>query len=167
MALLEAATLLSRIRLIAIGALSVASAATSPSLMAAGAEDACALLTPAQVSAAVSASVGAGTYVMPTFKKTCTWTASHAANGVRIVTVSFEGLQMYAAGKRAGASGMASGTSVSGIGDEAFYLATGNQVALHVKKGSAALKIAVYAEAPAEKVRAMEKALAQAVVAKL
>ena len=41
--------------------------------------DACSLLTSAQVSSAVSAQVGAGAYVMPTFKATCTWTAPPGA----------------------------------------------------------------------------------------
>ena len=42
---------------------------------AAEADDACVFLTTAQVSAAVGVAVSDGTYVTPTFKKTCTWTA--------------------------------------------------------------------------------------------
>ncbi len=54
---------------------------------AADADDACALLTAAQVSAAVGVAAGDGTYVMPTFKKTCTWTVPNSAGGIRFVTV--------------------------------------------------------------------------------
>ena len=50
-------------------------AATVPAAFAQSSSDACSLLTQAQVSAAVAAQVGAGTYVTPTFKATCTWTA--------------------------------------------------------------------------------------------
>jgi len=153
-----------RIRLIALCA---AVFATSSLVSAAERDDACALATSAQVGAAVATPVGAGSYVTPTFKKTCTWTPAHASNGVKAVTLSLEGVQMYAAGKRAGANPGVSDTSVSGIGDEAYYMVVGSVTTLHIKKGTEALKVSVYATAPAEQVRAMERALAETAVAKL
>ncbi len=120
-------------------------------------EDACALLTADQVSRAVRASVGNGTYVTPTFKKTCTWTAPG-----KIVTLSFQSLEAYDAGKHTRLA-----TSASGIGEDAYFLGVGNTVGLLVKKGNVAFKVAVYAKIPPEENRAMEKALAEQVLSKL
>ena len=50
-------------------ALSIVGATIAQSASAAPSDDACSLLTPAQVSAALGAPVGEGTYVTPTFKK--------------------------------------------------------------------------------------------------
>jgi hypothetical protein len=145
-----------------------AGAGFAPTVTAAAPEDACALLTAAQVGSAVGTPMNEGAYTTPTFKKTCTWTAAHAgANGVKIVTVWFEGVEMFAGGLKAARNPGVSTSSIGGLGDSAYYLTVGNFVALHVKKGGAALKVAVYASLPADRVQAMEKTLAQAVVAKL
>ena len=135
----------------------VAVAFVARSAIAGPPEDACSLLTVAQVSAAVSVSVGNGSYPTPTFKKTCTWTAPGT-----IVTLMLENLDMYRAGK-----GTNLATSVNGIGDDAYYLGAGTAVGLIVKKGNIAFKVAVYAKISLEKRQAMESALAQQVVSKL
>src|SRR5260370_37138309 len=57
-----------------IAAIFIVGAATAPSATAAPTDDACSLLTQAQVSAALGASVGPGSYQGPPYKKTCTWT---------------------------------------------------------------------------------------------
>lgn len=132
---------------------------------AAAADDACAVLTAAQVGAAVGVAVGAGTYVTPTFKRTCTWVASDSASAVRIVTLNLQSLAQFDAGKRAAAYGVV--TSVGGIGDDAFYLGVGTTEGLIVKKGQRAFKVAVYCTLPLEKKRSLERALAQRVLAKL
>ena len=146
-----------------IGAIFIVGAAMAPSANAAPPDDACLLLTQAQVSAALGASVGAGSYVTPTFKKTCTWTV---AGGAEYVTLMLEGLDAYQAGKVALTKTIVV-TSVSGIGDDAYYLAVGKNVGLIVKKGNVAFKVAVYGHSPLEKKQAMEKTLAQQVVSKL
>jgi hypothetical protein len=120
-------------------------------------EDACALLTADQVSRAIGASVGNGSYVTPTFKKTCTWTAPG-----KIITLSFQTLEAYDAGRRTRLA-----TALSGIGEDAYFLGVGSTVGLLVKKGNIAFKIAVYARMPPEENRAMEKALADQVLSKL
>ena len=131
-------------------------------------DDACSLITTAQVSAATNTALGDGVYMMPTFRKTCTWTASHPApQGVKIVTVSFESLEMFAGGMKAGRNPGVSSTVVGGLGDSAYYLEAGGIAALHVKKGGLALKFAVYAKLPLEQVEAMETMLAAQVVPKL
>ncbi len=135
----------------------VAVAIMAQSAAAGPLEDACSLLTVAQVSGAVSASVGDGSYVTPTFKKTCTWTAPGT-----IVTLMLENLDAYQAGKHTNLA-----TSVSGVGDDAYYLGAGSTVGLIVKKGNIAFKVAVYAKIPLERKQAMEKALAQQVISKL
>jgi hypothetical protein len=62
-----------------IAAIFIVGAATAPLATAAPADDACSLLTQAQVSAALGVSVGAGSYESPTFKKTCRWTVAGGA----------------------------------------------------------------------------------------
>jgi len=152
----EANTLLSRICAIALFIASATVAATPGA-----ADDACSLLTADQVSAATRTQVGEGAYLMPTVKRTCTWTASHpVAQGVKIVSVSYETMDMFA-------SGVSSGRNVTGLGDRAYYLTTNGLVGLHISKGGVALKVAVYSKLPAEEVQAMEKQLATDVVSKL
>ena len=59
-------------------------------------------------------------------------------------------------------------TPVSGIGDDAYYLAVGPNVGLIVKKGSATFKVAVYAsDLTLEQKQAVEKTLALPVISKL
>ena len=125
-------------------------------------DDACALVTPAQVSAAVGTTVGAGQYVTPTFKKTCTW----HAQGI-IVTLNLQDAAAFDKAKQMANYG-AKMTDVAGLGDGAYFMSMGTQqVALMVKKGGTAFKVAVYSKQPMEKLEAMEKAVAQQVVGKL
>jgi hypothetical protein len=148
-----------------IAAIFIAGAATPPA-NAAPPDDACSLLTQAQVSVAVSVSVGAGAY-QGTYKKTCTWNAvSPATKSAKYVTLLLEGLDAYQAGKLAPVKTIVV-TSISGIGDDAYYLAVGPNVGLIVKKGNVAFKVAVYGDIPIENKQAMEKTLAQQIVSKL
>jgi len=134
---------------------------------AAPAEDACALLTPAQVGAALGAPVSAGSYVTPTLKKTCTWKSTTSDGG--FVTLMLQDVGRFEGGKQLGQtpSKTLSITSISGVGDDAYYLAVGDQVGLIVKKGNVAFKVAVYAHEPVESKEAKEKTLAQQAVARL
>jgi hypothetical protein len=148
-----------------IAAIFIAGAATAPA-NAAPPDDACSLLTQAQVSVAVSVSVGAGAY-QGTYKKTCTWNAvSPATKSAKYVTLLLEGLDAYQAGKLASVKTIVV-TPISGIGDDAYYLAVGPNVGLIVKKGNVAFKVAVYGDIPIENKQAMEKTLAQQVVSNL
>ncbi|HUX44274.1 MAG TPA: hypothetical protein VMV57_05950 [Terracidiphilus sp.] len=120
--------------------------------------DACSLLTTAQVSSTLGSTVGQGTYVMPNFKTTCTWTIPTGG----AVTLQILTMQFFNAGK--GALASAERTTASGVGDEAYYLVLG---ALSVRKGTGAFKIAVYSSAlTMDKRKAVEKALAQQVLSK-
>ena len=131
---------------------------TSPPALAAPPDDACALLTAAQVTSAVGVSVGAGTYVTPTFKKTCTFTGPHM-----IVTLFLESPIMYDAGKRTPGAATA-----DGVGDEAYYMGVGSTVSVVAKKGDTAFKVSVYAaEVPLDRRKVMEMTLAKQVLAKL
>jgi hypothetical protein len=128
--------------------------------------DACSLLMPAQVTAALGVSVGAGTYVTPTFRKTCTWTATTSGGGS--VTLNLQSPDQYEGGKKLASYGKSvSATLISGIGDEAYYFGTEKLASLFVKKGSVAFKVAVYAQIPVEKQQAAERALAMQVASQL
>ena len=148
-----------------IAAIFIAGAATTPA-NAAPPDDACSLLTQTQVSAAVSVSVGAGAY-QGTYKKTCTWNAvSPGTKSAKYVTLMLEGVDAYQAGKLAPVKTIVV-TSISGIGDDAYYLAVGPNVGLNVKKGNVAFKVAVYGDIAIENKQAMEKTLAQQVASNL
>jgi len=121
----------------------------------------CSLLTSAQVTAAVGVSVGAA---QPIGNKGCSWTAPHM-----IVSVSlWDGSNWNT--MKTSVPGM-NKTSVSGLGDDAFYTtmgpATGKQFAtLSIKKGGTAYLIKVYGPSLTEQM-SMEKTLGGNVLAKL
>jgi len=138
-------------------------AVIAPAANAAPLRDACSLLTAEQVGAALGIPVGSGTYVAPTFKKTCSWNATTDGGGT--VTLNLQGLEQYESGKKLAAVGKSvSATPVSGVGDEAYYFGTDKLVSLIVKKGNSAFKIAVYARIPLEKQQAAERDLALQIV---
>ena len=135
---------------------------TAAPAMAAPATDACALLTPEQVSEVVGAKVGTGTNPAPGFTKTCTW----VTKGI-IVTLMLEGVDQFQSGKTPHLPGV-DVTAASGVGDDAYYATLDTNVSLFVKKGSSAFKATVYSSTfPVDKKKGMEKTLAQQALSKL
>jgi len=55
-------------------------------------------------------------------------------------------------------------TSVSGLGDDAYFLEFPNITSLFVKKGDASFKLVIYGAMPAAKAEGAEKALASQVL---
>jgi hypothetical protein len=146
-----------------VAAVFIVGSAITPSANAAPSDDACSLLTQAQVSAAVGVPVGAGRYQGPD-KKVCAWNRTgNATEGAKFVTLLLQGLDAFQAGKQAPVKTIVV-TPVTGIGDDAYYLAVGDNVGLIVKKGKVAFKVAVYGQLPFEKKQSMEKTLAQQIV---
>jgi hypothetical protein len=136
--------------------------AAVPALAAPDATDSCSLLSQSQVSTAVGAQMGAGTWISPSFKTTCTWTAP----GV-IVTLMTESTDMYQAGKKPVAPGYQI-VPVSGLGDDAYFVVVSTQATLFTLKGSIAFKTSVYnSKISADTKEAMEKALAAQVASEL
>lgn len=131
--------------------------------------DACTLLTPAQVGAAVGVSVTNGQHVTPTYVKTCTWTASGSSK-VKFVTLYLQTAAAYDGGKQMAsqmaAVGTGAGMKPTSVGEDGYYFVAGDQVGLLVKKGSISFKVAVYATLPVENKEAMELNLAKQVLAK-
>ncbi len=131
--------------------------------------DACALLTQAQVTAAVGVPVGAGTHVNQTFTKTCTWTPANPGE-VKAVTLNLQTAQEYDGGKtklekvKPLMPNPPKTTSVSGLGDDAYFLEFPNISSLFVKKGESAFKLVIYGAMPAAKAEGAEKALASQVL---
>ena len=136
-------------------------AAASLSPVAAAPTDACKLLTPVQVSAAAGVQVGAGTYVTPTFTRTCTWTASGT-----IVTLYLQPPGLFDAGRSAMAPGTTI-TPVAGVGADAYYRVMGSIIELMVRKGDASFKVTIYSKAPIDSRKAAERTLALRVASEL
>jgi hypothetical protein len=130
--------------------------------------DACTLLTPAQVTAAVGFPVPAGTHVTPTFVKTCTWTGT-TKSAVQTVTLTLQTAAEYDGNKQTATRMTAAGLVMkpAAVGDDAYFVVSGTQLILQVKKGSVAFKIALYKQMPMDQKETMELALAKSVVAKL
>jgi len=144
----------------------IAGIAIAYSANAAAPDDACSLLTSSQVSAELGVPVGDGAYIMPSFKKTCTWTATTKDGGT--VTLNLQSLDQYDGGRKLASYGKSvSATSIGGIGDDAYYFGTDKAVSLVVKKGSIAFKVAVYFHMSVERQLAAEKALALQIVSQL
>lgn len=154
-----------------LGALYTASfllwAAAIPSIARAD-TDACSVLTPTQIGAAVGVPVAAGTHVTPTFVRTCTWNASGNSD-VKFVTLYLQTAAAYDGGKQMAVEMAAAGAGLksAAVGDDAYYFVAGSQVGLLVKHGSVSFKVAVYATLPVDKKEAMELALAKEALAKL
>jgi len=130
--------------------------------------DACALLTTAQVSAAVGFPVATGTHVTPTFLKTCTWTGSNST-GAQFVTLNLQTGTFFDGAKKQANMAAAAGEVMKpgGVGDDSYYLIQGTQVMLWVKKGNGAFKVAVYKQISADQKEGMELTLAKEVIPKL
>ncbi len=132
--------------------------------------DACTLLTPAQVGAAVGVPVSDGTHVTPTYVKTCTWTASGSSK-VKFVTLYLQTAAAYDGGRQMANQMAAAGTGAAvkpaSVGEDGYYFVTGEQAGLLVKKGSISFKVAVYATLPVDSKEAMELTLAKEALAKL
>lgn len=164
-----------------IAAIFVVAAAAAPSATAAPPSDACALLTPAQVSAVVGVTVGAGKHITPTYLKSCVWEPpGGATEKFSSVLLDVDSAASWARAKamlqsvanapenKAQKGGGVTMTPASGIGDDAFYSNAGTSYTkLVVKKGDVQLQVEISSSAPVEKKRDMEKALAAKVLAKL
>ena len=137
--------------------------AAIPSVARAG-TDACSLLTPAQVGAAVGVSVGGGKHATPTFVKACTWVASGGSK-VEFVTLYLHTAAAYDGGKRIAtqmaATGKGAAIKPAGIGDDSYYFVAGRQVALLARKHGISFKVTVYATLPVADKKAMEMILAR------
>ena len=125
--------------------------------------DACSLLTPAQIKSATGADVIPGVAGSP---KLCQWNASMAPTAVvNFVTLVLQDPNFFANGKNVPAPAIV--TPVSGVGDDAYFVAVRDQVGLVVKKGSSAFKVAVYAKLPNDQKETMEKKLAMQIASQL
>ena len=129
--------------------------------------DACALLTLEQINATLEAKLVAGEHIVPSNTLLCGWSEPGGATITnKRVLLSITNPQKYEIGKTP-IKGIDK-TPVNGIGDDAFYTtASGLGTTLSVKKGDFCFNLSVKGNFPPEKVKAIEKTLAQVVLAKL
>jgi hypothetical protein len=124
--------------------------------------NACALVTPEQVSAVLGVKVGPGELVVPSSPKLCGFGGAGATKRIMVAIITPE---MFANEKHP-LPGIKEET-LSGVGDDAHYMTTpGFGTGLSVLKSGFAFKIRVYGF-PIEQIHAKEKTLAQEVLAKL
>jgi hypothetical protein len=135
--------------------------------------DACSLLTPAQVSAVLGVSVGAGEKILPTTTAMCGWEVPgdkgigrkrvvlniYTQMGSRTPTQRFNTAKTPIQG--------ITKVPVSGVGDDAIFATTpGFGTGLIFRKGDAAFDLRVYGF-PLDQIETKEKTLALDVLAKL
>jgi hypothetical protein len=131
-----------------------------PAAYAASPVDPCSLLTTAQVSSAIGGAAQAG---KPIYTTGCSWSSTSPK---AMVTISFDNLGTYASLKDAN-SPMIVKTTISGVGDDAFFKSLGAWTTLTVKKGDAYFVVRVYGFPDPAKQKEIEKTLATEAAAKL
>ena len=125
--------------------------------------DACALLMPAQVTAVLGDTVGAG---QPLGTTVCEWSTPNQSNSPN----ERDTLALWDAAAFAGMKTPLSGitmTPVSGIGEDAVYATIGRLTTLSVKKGKVAFVVRLYGVQGQDKQMAMEKSIALDVLGRL
>ena len=166
---------------LAVFAVTAFMTAAAPSSPAVPPDNPCALLTQDQVSAALGVTVGAPLRTS-TILKTCTWVQVGAGliggKSLQVILRTADDhdkdkalmKQMSAMAKEDEDDATITVTSVSGLGDDAFYttMSPGPRATLSVKKGNVAFNVAVQSsQIPVEKQKAIEKTLAPQILAKL
>jgi hypothetical protein len=150
-----------------IGTLLVLCASAAPSAAAPLPTDACTMLTIDQINTTLDAKLVVGEHIVPSNTLLCGWSEPGGPTITnKRVTLSITNPQKFEIGKTP-VKGVDK-TPVGGIGDDAFYTtASGLGTTLSVKKGDFCFNLNVKGNFPLDKVKAMEKTLAQDVLAKV
>jgi hypothetical protein len=150
-----------------IGTLLVLCAGAAPSAAAPLPTDACTLLTLDQINTTLDAKLGGGEHIVPSDTLLCGWSEPGGPTITnKRVMLSITNPQKFEIGKTP-IKGIDK-TPVSGIGDDAFYTTAGGLgTTLSVKKGNFCFNLSVKGNFPLDKVKAMEKTLAQDALAKM
>ena len=152
------------VMIFAIVFLFILSVRSSPS-GAASDPDACALLTQAQVSAALGHSIGAGQHAGPVVRM-CQWTSAQAFVQLDIMGQMGSLSPTDRFNNAKSPVGGITKTPIGGVGDDAYYITNVSGTSLNVRKGNSAFEIRVRG-VPADQIKAVEKSLAQEAVLKL
>jgi hypothetical protein len=122
--------------------------------------DACALVTQAQVTSAVGATVGAG---QPINNTGCQWSTDPAGTtGHVMITLSIWGEKWFSKKPTPGIPMK----PVSGIGDDAYFATLGDLTSLFVKKGKSTLQLRVYGLHDTAKQELIERSVARDALAR-
>ena len=138
-------------------------AASTPSAFAAP-PDVCTLLTPAQISAVIGASVGPCQPIVA--GKSVSWTEpGKPGDSLKRVIVTIISMQGYEMGKTP-MNGITK-SPLSGVGDEGYSMSMKTATTIHFKVGDVAYAVDVRSQgASPEQLIAMEKSLGQQIAAK-
>jgi hypothetical protein len=132
----------------------------SPTPPAAPTTDACAVLTPSEISAVIGVPIDPGKHNIASSTIMCSWfmTGVTGEAAVKIV-LNFTSLASFEREKNAKSPHIIL-TPTSGIGDEAFYVTTEFGTSLYVKKGSTAIAFSIHDKTlPTDQLMAKEKVL--------
>ncbi len=143
--------------LVVAGLLAAGVAPASPGAAVVG--DACALLTPQQVSAILGVAVGQGEHIVPGSLTSCGWMGPGGASiGSKKIVLSLMTARSFQTGKTP-VKGVTESLA-PGIGDEAYFISMPPfGTALSVKKGATYFQLRI-AGFPSGQVRNLERELA-------
>ena len=143
--------------------------AASP--VSAAPDDACKLLTEAQIKAALGVAVTPGKHTTETYTKTCTWNTSGGTSAdPKFMTLDLHSSANFESGKQMASAMKSFGEKdAPGVGDDAYFteMNGGSITSLLVKKGGIAFKMAIYGGSDAAKKEAAALALARQVASQL
>ena len=139
-----------------------------PTTPAAPITDACALLTPSEINAAIDVPIDPGKHIPPTSTILCSWpqTGTSGDSATRVMA-NFTNLDSFTKEKTP-TNPRVFITPVSGIADEAFYVTTDFGISLYARKGNTAFVVGVHDKTmPPDQTKAKEKILALNAAARL
>jgi hypothetical protein len=146
--------------LLLCGCRSRPSTPAEPTIPRAPITDSCALLTPAEISAAIGVPITPGKHVLPTSEIMCSWPQTGTTGDSTRVMLNFTSLDSFTKEKTP-TNPRVTTTPVSGIADESFYVNTEFGISLYVRKANTAFVVGVHDKALSpDQIKAAEKTLA-------
>ncbi len=139
-----------------------------PTPAAAPVTDACAVLTPTEISAVLNVPIDPGKHIPQSSNIMCSWSQSGATGEVSLkLVLNFTNLDAFQR-EKASTSPRVALTPTSGIGDDAFYVTTEFGTSLFVRKGKTAIGFSVRDRSlPNDQLMAMERTLGLNAAARL
>jgi hypothetical protein len=122
--------------------------------------DACAVLTPTEISAVLGVPIDPGKHNIASSSIMCSWSMTGATGEAAVkLVLNFTSFASYEKEKNAKTPNITL-TPASGIGDDALYITTEFGTSLFVRKGSTAIAFSIHDKTlPTDRLMAKEKVL--------
>jgi hypothetical protein len=154
--------------LLLLGCHSPAPPSAAPTPAAVPVTDACAVLTPAEISAVIGVPIDPGNHNVASSIIMCSWSMTGATGETAVkVVLNFTKLD-YFQKEKTPTNPRVTVAPTTGIGDEAYYVTTEFGTSLFIRKGNTAIGFSIHDKTlPANQLLAKEKALGLKAAARL